>query len=66
MAGTSGDAREGLERGSDDVLVYPNTKKRSAIRQRRFDIGRCLRIRSCTERVLVIGEHGDIGETGAP
>src|SRR3954454_3183639 len=30
------------------------------------DIGRCLRIGTRTERVLVIGEHGEIGDAGAP
>src|SRR5438874_330001 len=30
-----------------------------------FDIGRCLCIGTRTERVLVIGAHGDIGDPGA-
>jgi hypothetical protein len=66
MAGTSGDAGDGSERGSDDVPIYPNAKNRPAIRQAGFDISRCLRIGSRTERVLVIGEHGEIGDAGAP
>jgi len=66
MAGTSRDAGDGSERGPDDVPIYPNAKNRPAIRQPGFDIGRCLRIGTRTERVLVIGEHGDIGDPGAP
>jgi hypothetical protein len=66
MAGTSGDAGEGSERGDDDVPIYLNAKNRPAVRQSGFDIGRCLRIGSRTKRVLVIGEHGDIGDAGAP
>jgi hypothetical protein len=50
MAGTSGDAGDGSERGADDVAIYPNAENRPAIRQPGFDIGRCLRIRSRTER----------------
>src|SRR5258705_8696397 len=66
MSGTSGDAGEGSERGADDVPIHLNAKNRPAIRQPGFDIGRCPRIGSRTDRMLVIGEHGDIGDAGAP
>jgi hypothetical protein len=33
MAGASGDAGEGSERGSDDVRIHPNAKNRSAVRR---------------------------------
>ncbi|MEA2911401.1 MAG: hypothetical protein QOJ15_3482 [Bradyrhizobium sp.] len=66
MAGTSGDAGDGSERGPYDIAIYPNAKDRPAIRQRGFNIGRCLRIGTRTERVLVVGGHSDIGDSGAP
>src|ERR1700716_212277 len=64
--GTPGDAGEGSERGADDVPTHRNAKSRPAVRQPGFDIGRRLRIGSRPERVLVIVEHGDIGDAGAP
>src|SRR5258706_14476910 len=66
MAGTSGDAGEGSERGADDVPIYRNAEHRPAVRQPGFDIGCCLGIGSRTQRVLVKAEHGDIGDAGAP
>src|SRR5712671_4843001 len=66
MAGTSSDAGDGSERGPDDVPIYPNAENSPAIREPGFDIGRCLRIGTRTKRVLVIGEHGEIGDPGAP